>query len=67
MDTQQRHTADLIAEATRLIEQGELNTTTDVTNHFTVEEIATIALYLVQHFTTLNELKEHFQKGDGGF
>jgi len=62
MDIQQRHTADLIAEVTRLI----LNTSTDITNHFTVEEIATIALYLVQHFT-LNELKEHFQKGDGGF
>jgi NADPH:quinone reductase-like Zn-dependent oxidoreductase len=54
MDTQQRHTADLIAEATRLIEQGVIKTPTDVADHFTMEEIAAITAYMVRHFTTID-------------
>jgi len=50
MDQHQRNAAQLIAETQRLIDEGAITTPTDVADHLTHEEIATIADWLVQHF-----------------
>lgn len=51
MEQIQRHTNDLIAEATRLIEEGQIKKPADLGAHFTMEELAYITNWLLQHFT----------------
>lgn len=41
---------DLIVETQHLIDEGLIKTPTDVADHLTHEEIATIADWLLQHF-----------------